>query len=377
MCNLLIAQCNSWAEPPTVDEYLALKKKQLKKNMKTVVFVVLMLTVTTLSAYALLYVSARTANNSNDGSKGSPVINIQKAIDMASDNTSFDVAEGNYYGTLNRGNINVTKQTLYYQWVCQQGEHAGATIVFARYGDVFRGEYVDPGFQDYFSIPIMGMIDGEGRVTGVSGAMTTDGIHGKISGRIDGDKFHAVWLPTPERWDYSEFREMEMTQQALSPEIQKEIDSHPAAFYNILYPEFLFMAVELETGIAGFIQNRLIPFPAETPYTEVAYGYSIGEQERRHIHIGKGAKNDEVEFYLHLVEGGIQDTDVTIRGFARLDGNRFRYKEKGYEFEVAVYNRFITVKTITGDLDGVKADGVYPTTLEMSYYVNPDAFDNY
>ena len=116
---------------------------------------------------------------------------------------------------------------------------------------------------------------------------------------------------------------------------------------------------------------------AETPYTEVAYGYSIGEQEQRHIHIGKGAKNDEVEFYLHLVEGGIQDTDVTIRGFARLDGNRFRYKEKGYEFEVAVYNRFITVKTITGDLDGVKADGVYPTTLEMSYYVNPDAFDNY
>jgi hypothetical protein len=28
MCNQLIAQCNSWAEPPTVDEYMALKKKK-------------------------------------------------------------------------------------------------------------------------------------------------------------------------------------------------------------------------------------------------------------------------------------------------------------------------------------------------------------
>ena len=34
MCNLLIAQCNSWAEPPTVDEYLALKKKK-KQSKKT------------------------------------------------------------------------------------------------------------------------------------------------------------------------------------------------------------------------------------------------------------------------------------------------------------------------------------------------------
>jgi hypothetical protein len=68
-----------------------------------------MLTATTLSAYAQLYVSSQTGNNSNDGSKSAPVKNIQKAIDMATDNTSIYVAEGNYYGTLNKGNINVTK----------------------------------------------------------------------------------------------------------------------------------------------------------------------------------------------------------------------------------------------------------------------------
>ena len=34
MCNLLIAQCNSWAKPPTVEKYIACKKKnkQPKNN---------------------------------------------------------------------------------------------------------------------------------------------------------------------------------------------------------------------------------------------------------------------------------------------------------------------------------------------------------
>ena len=61
------------------------------------------------SANAQIYVSSQTGNNGNDGSKSSPVKNIQKAIDMAADNTTIYVAEGNYYGTLNKGNINVTK----------------------------------------------------------------------------------------------------------------------------------------------------------------------------------------------------------------------------------------------------------------------------
>jgi hypothetical protein len=59
--------------------------------------------------YAQLYVSSQTGNNSNDGSKASPFKNIQKAIDAASNGATIYVAAGNYYGTLNKGNINVTK----------------------------------------------------------------------------------------------------------------------------------------------------------------------------------------------------------------------------------------------------------------------------
>ena len=57
----------------------------------------------------VIYVSAAHGANRNDGSKASPVKNIQKAIDMASDGATIYVAEGNYYGTMNSGNINVTK----------------------------------------------------------------------------------------------------------------------------------------------------------------------------------------------------------------------------------------------------------------------------
>ncbi|MCL2097649.1 MAG: DUF1565 domain-containing protein [Bacteroidales bacterium] len=62
-----------------------------------------------ISVYAQLYVSSQTGNNGNDGSQSAPFKNIQKAIDAASENATIYVAEGNYYGTLNKGNINVTK----------------------------------------------------------------------------------------------------------------------------------------------------------------------------------------------------------------------------------------------------------------------------
>ena len=249
----------------------------------------------------------------------------------------------------------------YYLWVCQQGEHAGAEIVFARRGDVFRGEYLDPGFQDFFSIPIMGTIDGEGNLTGVSASTSDDEIYGKLSGKITGDKFRAVWLPTPTAT--GEFREMELQLTKVSPEVKAQISKLPDAFYNILYPEcaFLFMS-------SGEDRSRVIPFLPETPYTEIAYGYSIGEWERRHIHVEAESKPGETVFHLHIVESGINDTDVYITGTVQLNGNTFRYNEKGYQFEVAIYNGFITVKTIEGDLDGVKADGVYPAVQEMSYY---------
>ncbi|MCL1888748.1 MAG: DUF1565 domain-containing protein, partial [Kiritimatiellaeota bacterium] len=58
---------------------------------------------------AELYVSQSTGNNRNDGSKDAPLKNIQKAIDIAKDGDTIRVAEGNYFGILDSGNIIVSK----------------------------------------------------------------------------------------------------------------------------------------------------------------------------------------------------------------------------------------------------------------------------
>ena len=263
------------------------------------------------------------------------------------------------------GSENRQKQPVaqHHHWVCLQGLHGGAEIALARMGNVFRGEYIDPGFQDRFSIPIMGTIDDEGNVNGVSASTLSDELYGKLSGKITGNTFYAVWLPTPTPTAIGEFREMEMTLKKTSTEITAELNKNPDAFYNFLYPE-----AEPFDMSSGEYRSRVIPFLPETPYTAIAYGYSIGEWERRHIHIEAGSKPGETIFHLHIIESGINDTDVYITGAVQLSGNTFRYNEKGYQFEVAVYNGFITVKTITGTLDGVVADGIYPAQMEMSYY---------
>jgi hypothetical protein len=159
-----------------------------------------------------------------------------------------------------------------------------------------------------------------------------------------------------------------MTLEKPSAKINAELQKHPDAFYNILYPEKTFVTFNPNTRAAGGERSRVIPFLPETPYTEIAYGYSIGEWESRHVYVGKGTQQGEAEFHLHIVESGMNDTNIHITGVTRLSGNTFRYNEKGYQFEVSVYNGFINVKTIEGDLDGVKADGVYPAVQEMSYY---------
>jgi len=56
-----------------------------------------------------LYVSAATGNNRNTGTKESPFKNLQKAIDAAANGATIYVAEGNYYGLLDKGNIDITK----------------------------------------------------------------------------------------------------------------------------------------------------------------------------------------------------------------------------------------------------------------------------
>ena len=56
-----------------------------------------------------LYVNSATGKNQNDGSKASPFKNIQKAVEAAKDGATIHVAEGNYFGTLDKGSIPVDK----------------------------------------------------------------------------------------------------------------------------------------------------------------------------------------------------------------------------------------------------------------------------
>jgi len=57
----------------------------------------------------IFYVSSATGNNKNEGTKENPLKNIQKAIDTAADGDTINVAEGNYFGILDKGNIIVNK----------------------------------------------------------------------------------------------------------------------------------------------------------------------------------------------------------------------------------------------------------------------------
>ena len=63
-----------------------------------------------LSAGNVWYVSRTSGSNANDGSKERPFKNIQKAVDVASQGDVIRVAEGNYYGLLNCGNIKSTRE---------------------------------------------------------------------------------------------------------------------------------------------------------------------------------------------------------------------------------------------------------------------------
>lgn len=59
------------------------------------------------------YVSA-TGSNRNEGTKESPFRNIQKAVNAASAGDVIRVAEGNYYGLLDSGNIKINKAVSIY-----------------------------------------------------------------------------------------------------------------------------------------------------------------------------------------------------------------------------------------------------------------------
>lgn len=55
------------------------------------------------------FVSQSNGSNRNDGTMEKPFKNIQKAIEMASSGDVIRVAEGNYFGLLNSGNIKIDK----------------------------------------------------------------------------------------------------------------------------------------------------------------------------------------------------------------------------------------------------------------------------
>lgn len=85
---------------------IIIKLNSMKKNL--FMLAVAMLFALTASAQTY-YVSKSTGSNRNDGSKAAPFKNIQKAIEAVPEGATIYVAEGNYFGTLDKGNIPVTK----------------------------------------------------------------------------------------------------------------------------------------------------------------------------------------------------------------------------------------------------------------------------
>ena len=86
----------------------------MKNLFFTISIVLCTLCATQAGAQQALYVSSENGNNRNDGSKDKPFKNIQKAIDDAPDGATIYVAQGNYYGLLNKGTINITKPVKIY-----------------------------------------------------------------------------------------------------------------------------------------------------------------------------------------------------------------------------------------------------------------------
>ena len=60
-------------------------------------------------AQSIYHVSRENGSNKNDGSKTAPFKNLQKALDVADDGATILVAEGNYFGMLNSGTIDIRK----------------------------------------------------------------------------------------------------------------------------------------------------------------------------------------------------------------------------------------------------------------------------
>ena len=72
-------------------------------------FFAALLAVAPLQAQKTWYVSQSNGSNRNEGTREAPLKNIQKAIDLAASGDIIRVAEGNYFGLLDSGNIKINK----------------------------------------------------------------------------------------------------------------------------------------------------------------------------------------------------------------------------------------------------------------------------
>ena len=80
------------------------------KALKSILpVVVLVLSVLPVQAQKTWYVSQSSGSNRNEGTREAPLKNIQKAIDLAAPGDVIRVAEGNYFGLLDSGNIKINK----------------------------------------------------------------------------------------------------------------------------------------------------------------------------------------------------------------------------------------------------------------------------
>ena len=262
----------------------------------------------------------------------------------------------------------------HFHWFVPDGDHAGAEILYARMGNAFRGEYIDPGFQEKCSVPIVGTIDAEGNIKGVGAILNDGNIYAKLTGKITGDTLEVTWLPSP--GVASELREMKMERQEFTSETVEAQRKHPDAFYNSLFLELMLATSDSQP------LRRAIPFkPTKVTTTPTHYGYRVGEFENQYIYVSPvEGEEGKVRYHLHIERSGQFDIEKNIEGTATLQGESFRVKDKDYEFEVSVYNGFITIRTVAGSLDlsdvkgidddfKLKADGVYPAPMAMNFYV--------
>ena len=81
----------------------------MKKSFFMLTVAMLFAVVASAATDPIYYVSKSTGSNRNDGSKDAPFKNLQKAIEAVPEGATIYVAEGNYFGTLDKGNIPVTK----------------------------------------------------------------------------------------------------------------------------------------------------------------------------------------------------------------------------------------------------------------------------